>query len=290
MTKKKVYEYSNNVPDAYEYSLDQLDSDKGKNIFEYESNGSGKYFQPKNRLKKYFLIFYLSMTCVLLIPDVIWLISASSLTSGGLFDDFLPEFSGFLIQFNSFSETVFITFKYVIVIVLFFLGFITLLKFRGIYRMTKVRAPNYKVIPGKGSKEVDVNKGILRKWSVFMGLIYIFLAIGILFDFLIQFVFTILKPIDPKFIFSIINATGELDPEFMERLSDISLAMYDYEKSIYYVLSYPSLLAFFYLIFGIWVYVYKGPMESKFSIKNILYYIALGLIFGFSTFMPLLIS
>ena len=97
----------------------------------------------------------------------------------------------------------------------------------------------------------------------------------------------ILDPLPDRFIFNFVEFAGVIDPFQLNRISDISLAIYDYEKTIYYGIALLSFVSVLNLMVGIWQLINKGGRDSKKSIIMLISGLGLGILSGFTTCLPL---
>ena len=93
-------------------------------------------------------------------------------------------------NFNQFSEIFFRVLKYIFVSLLFIVGILILVKLRGIYFNNRVKETE--------NKSNEKNE-FLNRIRLTVGIIYIFIAFGVLGNFLVYFLILIL---DNKLVFS----------------------------------------------------------------------------------------
>lgn len=181
------------------------------------------------------------------------------------------------ILFNEFFETFFIYMKYIFVFMLFTIGIATFLKLRGMYRVQRL----------KGFEPDEKMKDQLRTPRLVIGSLSIFLAIGILFNFLTYFLILILDPLPDRFIFAFINFSESIDPVLMNRIEDIEHSIYPHEKTIYYCVAIGSLTAI--IQFTICVYLFVNNNNLKNPHQAMIYLmgdIITGMMCGFTTCLP----
>jgi len=154
------------------------------------------------------------------------------------------------------------------------IGILTLLKLRGIYLKTR---------------NVEENEDRLKKPRLILGGTYIFLAIGILFNFLTYFLIWALDPIPDRMIFNFINFNGDIDPHYMNRIENIEKSKYPHEKTIYYGIAYFSFFSVLNLLLSIWYLINNNRLISnpRKVIGNLLASLTGAILFGFTTFLPL---
>lgn len=169
--------------------------------------------------------------------------------------------------------------KYIFALILIILGLETLLKFRGIYRHERV-VGKIKDIKNKDWTEE------MKKTYVIVGLIYVFMGFGIVFNFLTYILIWILEPLPDRFIFEFLTASNVLDPKYLSRLSDInSHTINPYERTFYYLLALISFLGILQIMVGIYFIIKQGnviknPTRIFFMIMG---GIVEGILAGFTT-------
>ncbi len=107
--------------------------------------------------------------------------------------------------------------KYIFVFIILFIGILTLIRLRGVYRQSRLMGTN---------KEEDS----LTKTRLILGCLYIFLGFGILFNYLTYFLIWVLEPLPDKMIFNFINFIS-IDPLYVNRIMDFSLSQLPHEKN-----------------------------------------------------------
>ena len=70
-------------------------------------------------------------------------------------------------------------------------------------------------------------------------------------------------------------------------MSDISKAVYPYEKTIYYGIAILSFLALLTIVISLWQIINKEGAITKKSIVSLISGVVLGLLAGFTTCLPL---
>ncbi|MBY8987270.1 MAG: hypothetical protein KGD61_02360 [Candidatus Lokiarchaeota archaeon] len=204
-------------------------------------------------------------------------ISNYSLNSYYLLDDVIHILENFCIEFNRYALIYFRIFKYILVIVLIGCGILTLLKARGIYFKSRAF-----------SSEKDGNKtDPLTKPRLIVGTTYIVLGSGILFDYLTYFLIWILDPIPDRLFFNFINIF-DFDPYAINRITDIHLAIYPHEETIYYVVAMLSFINTVHITISIWYFLYKVK-NPRDTIIHLSIAVSGGVLFGFTTFMPFIL-
>ena len=195
-----------------------------------------------------------------------------------IFSEIFNDLEKFCIVLNEFIETFFIFLKYIFVFILFSLGLMTLFKLRKIYFEIRVKNP-------------DSDKDPLKNERLTIGLMYIFLGLGILFNYLTYFLIWALDPLPDRFIFKFLNFHGGIDPENMNRVDDIASTKYPHEKTIYYCFALCSFSAFLHLLINIWLLINnRGVQKPERAIRNVMAGVCGCIMFGFTTFLPLFLQ
>lgn len=192
-------------------------------------------------------------------------------------EQLLLYLNDWFILINNFLELVFIYLKYIFFGILLIMGILTLLSLRGRYFLERLRY----------NQEEKLADNPLTKPRIFLGSFYIVFAFGILFDWFTYFLIIVLDPLPDRFIFNYIEFAGIIDPFQLNRISDISLAIYDYEKTIYYCFAILSFVAVLNLTISVWQLINKGGKDTKKSIMTLISGLVLGNLSGFTTCLPL---
>ncbi|MFX1356663.1 MAG: hypothetical protein ACFFA8_05200 [Promethearchaeota archaeon] len=163
--------------------------------------------------------------------------------------------------------------KYILVIIMLFIGILTLLKLRGVYFHQQLK-PN---------EDLNKESSKIRKVRLVLGCIYIIIASGILFNYLTYFLMWILEPLPDGFIFYLI---GLIDSSF-ESLSGGNLMLYDL-PIVYNLIAFCSYNGVLHLILTFWYFIDKSRplVNPRKALKNLMISIAICLFCGFTTFMP----
>lgn len=192
------------------------------------------------------------------------------------FEDILKGLEAWCITFNEFAEIFFGYMKYLIVFILLGIGISTLSKFRGHYIQERMR-----------NSELD-NKEFnrLRKPRLILGVVYIVVAFGILFNYFTYFLMWVLEPLPDRLIFNFINFAGIIDPFTMNRIMDISASIYPHEQTIYYCVAMGSFIAIVDIIIAGWLLVNKVPFNPKKAFSLLIGGVTAGILLGFTTCLP----
>ena len=204
-------------------------------------------------------------------------ISNFSLHSYYLLDDIINILENFCIAFNQYALIYFTIFKYLFVFLLIGCGVLTLLKARRIYFRSRAF-----------SSAKDENKtDLLTKPRLIVGTAYIVIGSGILFNYLTYFLIWILDPLPDRLIYSFIDLI-DIDPYAINRITDISSAIYPHEKTMYYVFSMFSFVHTIHLTLSIW-YLQCEIKNPRKTIVNLFIAVSGCILFGFTTFMPFML-
>jgi len=204
-------------------------------------------------------------------------VSDSSLRSENLLGDIANPLEVWCIEFNKFAIIYFQSIKFIFVLILLMCGILTLLKLRGFYFKSRLI-----------SSDKDVSKtDLLTKPRLILGSAYIILACGILFNYLIYFLIWALEPLPDRLIFNFIPLI-DIDPYITNGITDIHSAIYPHEKTLYYIVSMLSFFFTLHLILSIWYFIYKSKHPRQ-TMKHLIISISGVIIFGFTTFMPLML-
>lgn len=195
---------------------------------------------------------------------------------GGL-ENWCEIFNDFFIVFCTYM-------KYIFGIILLFIGLMTLFRFRGIYRLERLRNQT------KNFVEPDLKEKV-KQSHVILGMIYICMALGIFTNYFTYFLIWVLDPLPDRFIFQFINFSDIIDPVCLNRISDINAAIYPHEKTIYYVFSFGSFIALVQILVAIWSIINESPHIGNPMIIFWLLFTGVieGLLFGFTTCLPFFI-
>lgn len=200
---------------------------------------------------------------------------------GTILEDWWKGLQNWCIIFNEFFLILFNYLKFLFGGMLLILGILTLIKFRGIYKQERLKY-NYR------NDEEKKESGNLRKYQLAVGILFIFMGLGIFFNFLTIFLIIILEPLPDRFIFQFINFHGGIDPNAMNRIEDISASINPHEKTIYYGISFISFKALLQIAI-IFYYVINADKLVGNPVKKYLLLIEgviEGMLAGFTTCLP----
>ncbi|MHA2283832.1 MAG: hypothetical protein ACXAC5_23560 [Promethearchaeota archaeon] len=194
-------------------------------------------------------------------------------------NDIFKGLEGFCIAFNEFAIIFFGYMKYILVFILLTIGVLTLLKLRGIYVKERYR---------KGDKKLG-EKSALTKPRLILGVAYIVIGIGILFNFFTYFLMLILEPLPDRLIFNFLDFAGNIDPFDMNRIMDLSAAIYPHEQTVYYCVALASFGAIVDLVIAIWYMVNRITYNPKAAFSMLIGGVTTGILAGFTTCLPLFV-
>ena len=204
-------------------------------------------------------------------------ISNYSVQSNYILEDIINILENFCIAFNQYALIYFTIFKYLFVFLLIGCGVLTLLKARGIYFRARAFS----------SEKGENKKNSLMKPRLIVGTAYIVIGSGILFNYFTYFLIWILDPLPDRLIYSFIDLI-DVDPYAINRITDISSAIYPHEKTIYYVFSMFSFGHTVHLVLSIWYLQFEVKNPRK-TILWMFSSVSGCILFGFTTFMPFML-
>ncbi len=194
--------------------------------------------------------------------------------------DLIAGLENWCIIFNKFSVYFFLYMKYIFFLILFLIAIFTFAKFRGIYRISRTKLAFQE-------DSVEGMKDGFKGPRLTMGMMYLILAFGILFNFITYFLILILDPLPDRLIFEFIDFSGYLDPEMLNRIQNIEAAMYPHEQSIYYGVAMASFVALLDIILSIYYLVINTGKDNKRPIAMLIGGVSTGILTGFTTCLPL---
>jgi len=186
----------------------------------------------------------------------------------------------FCVIFNEFMEVLFPLLKYGLIIILFGVGYLTIRMYRGANKGSRQKETDM-----NGEKKPLANR--LKEPHVILGIIYFALGFGILLGWVTQAFIIVLDPIPDAFVFRFINFSGWIPAEELGRIQDPNLAIYPYEITIYYGVSFFSFLGFASLILGMRFMILYANKSHTTSLKMFITGLIDCVFMGFTTFMPL---
>jgi hypothetical protein len=162
-----------------------------------------------------------------------------------LVSDIFNGLEEFCIDFNEFFLTFFSYMKYLFAFILIMVGLLTLFRYRGIYLMDRIRSKT------KLSQNESVKEKI-KKIHVFLGMSYVFMGFGIIFNFLTYIALWILEPLPDGFLFQFLGIGNIIDPSSIYRISNYNAAVSPHERTIYFCFALVSFLALLQITLSIW--------------------------------------
>ena len=96
-----------------------------------------------------------------------------------------------------------------------------------------------------------------------------------------------MDPLPDRLIYSFIDLI-DVDPYAINRITDISSAIYPHEKTIYYIIAIASFGHTVHLILSIWYLQFEVKNPRK-TIINLFVAVSGCILTGFTTFMPLML-
>jgi len=199
-------------------------------------------------------------------------VSGSSLRLEELFADVANPLEVWCIEFNKFAIIYFQSIKFIFVLILLMCGISTLLKLRGFYFKSRLIS----------SEDKKDKESLLTKPRLVLGSAYIILAC-----YLIYFLIWVFEPLPDRLIFNFLPLI-DIDPYISNRISDIHSTIYPHEKTLYYIVAMASFSFTLQLILSIWYFIYKSKHPRQ-TMKHLVSSISGVIIFGFTTFMPLML-
>jgi len=163
--------------------------------------------------------------------------------------------------------------KYILVIIMLFIGILTLLKLRGVYFHQRL----------KTTEELSKESNQIKKIRLILGCVYIIIASGILFNYLTYFLMWILEPLPDGFIFYLIDLINFNFEAVIGR--SIIISEYSITYNFIAFWSYNGVL---HLILTLWNFIDKSRplVNPRKALKNLVLSLAICLFCGFTTFMP----
>ncbi len=195
-------------------------------------------------------------------------------SSGEVLDDIINGLENWCIAFNEFFIIFSKYLKYIFVFVIFSIGILTLLRLRGVYRQSRLVG-------------VDKQEDTFSRTRLILGSVYIFLAFGILFNYLTFFIIWIMDPLPDRLIYNFIDFIG-INPLNLNGIKDISASQYPHEKTIYYCFAFGSLMSVLSILLCLWYLInnnrlINNPMRV---LGGLISGIIGGILFGFTTYLP----
>ena len=194
-------------------------------------------------------------------------------------NDIFGNISGIFEWFNGIVSIFFSALKYVLFVLLIIMSVLTFLKFKKNYSIFKAY---------KASKNLPEGF-VLKKKQFIGGIVYILLAFGILFKFITYFLLIILDPIPDRFVLELLNSAGVFNPWALDGVINTSNFGSPIEMTVYYVFTVASLICFVEVLVSVWLIISENIIHIKKVFLHLFAWIFMGFLFGFTTFLPLLL-
>lgn len=195
----------------------------------------------------------------------------------GIFERYY-QWNEFWIIYCRFFEALFFYMKYIFVFVLFAIGLLTLKRFRGFYRGTKVEEFDM-------DEEQKIEIGKMKEMNLLLGIFYFFLATGILLGYLVVVLMILLDPFPDQFLFDFIEIM--ISNEDTEGFKNFEKTDTPFKRGIYYSLALISFLGFAMMIMGLRFMILYANKSHVTSFRMLLVGLVTCILTGFTTFMPL---
>jgi hypothetical protein len=188
--------------------------------------------------------------------------------------DLITCLENWCMAFNDFCFVFYKYIKFIFVFILISIGILTLLRFRGMYRQSMLI---------NSENKTDT----LRTPRLILGCTYIFLGLGILFNYLNYFFIWILEPLPDRMIYKFIVFI-DIDPFYLNGIMDISASQYPHEQTIYYCFSLFSLLSVLDILLSLWYLINNNRLINNPSRAVVILVSGImgGILFGFTTYLP----
>ncbi len=204
----------------------------------------------------------------------LFLISNKVKSSKDIFYYIIDSLENFCVLFNNFFLILCQYLKYIFVFIILAIGILTLSRFRGIYRQSRLRS-------------VEKEEDSFMKLRLILGGSYIVLGFGILFNYFTYFLIWIFDPLPDRLIYNFIDF-NRIDPFYLNRINDISASQYPHEQTIYYCFSLGSLISILDILLSFWCLINNNGIVN--NPRRILAFLISGVIggmlFGFTPYLP----
>ncbi|MFX1568120.1 MAG: hypothetical protein ACFFCV_07110 [Promethearchaeota archaeon] len=194
------------------------------------------------------------------------------------FEDIFDRLLNFFVIFNTLMETLFPLLKYILIFMLYAIGYLTLRRYRGFSRGLKMKEYDME-------EEQKLHLEKLKETHIILGIFYLALATGFLLGYLIHVFKFILDPIPDAFVYDFLNFARIIPKDLMARIQDPTLAILPYEKTIFYCFALSSFTGFAGIIMGLRFMIMYANKTHTTSFKLFIAGIIDCLLFGFTTFM-----
>ena len=165
-------------------------------------------------------------------------------------------------SFNEACEIFFFYMKYLISFILIAIGFLTLFHVR--------------------FKEKDHH--------VSLGLVYLIIGFGFLFDILIFFLIWMLNPLPDRIIFNFLNFKSDFNPFYENNIEDLKHSETPYVVSVYYIFAIISFFSLIAILTSLWHIIFTDKDKYKSDFSMLISGIIGCFLCGFTTCLPLLLT
>jgi len=194
---------------------------------------------------------------------------------GDIFDSELWIFE----WFNDISSVFFSALNYILFLLLIIMGFLALLKFKKNYAIFKLNV---------NEKSLE-EKYVLKMKQLIIGIAYLVIAFGILFDYITYFMLIVLEPIPDRFALEFLNYAGVFNPWALNGVIDTCSFASPMEMTVFYAFTFASFICFVEVLVSIWLIITENIIHIKKVFLNLFAWIFMGFLVGFTTFLPLLL-
>jgi hypothetical protein len=194
---------------------------------------------------------------------------------GNILENIKQSLENWCIVFNQSFLLFFQYVKYIFVFIIIFVGILTLLRLRGVFRQSRL----------KGIEKQDDSFTVVR---VCLGCCYIFVGVGILFNYLTYFLIWILEPLPDKLIYNFLDFSW-IDSSYVYGNLDVNNLIYPHEKTIYYCFAFGSLSSIMDILLSLWYLINNNKLinNPRKTMTFLIGGIIGGMVFGFTTCLSL---
>ncbi|MFX0074329.1 MAG: hypothetical protein ACFE96_02725 [Candidatus Hermodarchaeota archaeon] len=132
-------------------------------------------------------------------------------------------------------------------------------------------------------------KLVLKKKQFFIGVAYLVLAFGFLFDYITYFMLIVLEPIPDRFAVQLLNHASAFNPWALHGVIDISSFGSSIETTVFYFFTFISLICFLDILVSVWLIITENIVHVKKAFFSLFTGVFFGFLVGFTTFLPLLL-
>ena len=159
------------------------------------------------------------------------------------------------------------------------MSILTLLRYKKNYTIFKLNAAGKNLPEGFS----------LKKKQLVGGIVYMILAFGILFNFMTFLTLIVFDPIPDRFALQILNWAGLFNPWALDGAIVVSNFGSAIEMMVYYAFTVASLICFVEVLVSVWLIISENIIHIKKVFLHLFAWIFMGFLFGFTTFLPLLL-